>query len=283
MRSRGPTSSTRGGRPAPVLVHAGADARHPPARRLAPRSGVRGDRRLPGDQRRRALRHLRPPSSAVTCPRRGVLGGGGLGRRSNAAVGVAGEAAGVGGRAPGRRSARASRRSRCAGSRRTPAAISASVVHHERAVLRDRLADRPALQHQHLDRPSAPAVTATGCVGSHHGAGARRRPSWSPTLQRRALEQVERAHRVGPRRGRQRPTSRRARARTVPDRDVGLGPATPTSCGGGGGGVGAAERAGDHRDLGGAAGVVGRTTPGDVVVPQHREVRVDQLVGGRAG
>ena len=72
--------------------------------------------------------------------------------RLDAAVGVAREARRLARRAPARRPATASRRTGCAGSRRRPAAISACGVHHERAVLRDRLADRPALQQQELGR-----------------------------------------------------------------------------------------------------------------------------------
>ena len=51
--------------------------------------------------------------------------------------------------------------------------------------------------------------------------------------------------------------------------------------GGGAGGVAPAERAGDDGDLGGATVVVDLADARDVAVPEHREVRVDHLVGGR--
>ena len=48
--------------------------------------------------------------------------------------------------------------------------------------------------------------------------------------------------------------------------------------GGGGGGCSPASAPGDHGDLDGSALGVGGHDPGDVLVPQHREVGVDQLV-----
>ena len=43
----------------------------------------------------------------------------------------------------------------------------------------------------------------------------------------------------------------------------------------------AGERAGDHGDLGGATLLVGDDMARDVLIPQHREVGLDHLVGGR--
>ena len=76
-------------------------------------------------------------------------------------------------------------------------------VHHERAVLRDRLADRASLQHQDLGTRRRRRRSGAGCDRRR-----RRRPvslaTASPSTAHRAFEHVEHAHGVGARRGGQR-------------------------------------------------------------------------------
>ena len=107
-------------------------------------------------------------------------------------------------------------------------------VHHERAVLDHRLADRPALQQQELrDRPPA-ASSATSAVGSQHEARRARRRGAG-----------RRSRSVGPRRSRASghagagTRQRAARARRHadrPDRHVGVGLRAAHELGGGAGG-----------------------------------------------
>ena len=127
------------------------------------------------------------------------------------AVGVAGEAACVAAvhRIVGR--ATASRRSRSRGSRRRPAR-SGLVVHHERSVLGDRLADRSALRAPAPRRRRGRSMSVDRLVAAQHRAGVaselvrRRRPQRLPRT-RRACGSC----RAGGRR--KRPARRRARAR----------------------------------------------------------------------
>ena len=65
----------------------------------------------------------------------------------------------------------------------------------------------------------------------------------------------------------------------MPDREIGLGPRRPR-VGRGRRWPQTGELARDHRDLGRATVVVGHAVPREVLVPQHREVRLDHLVGG---
>ena len=136
------------------------------------------------------------------------------------------------------------------------------VVHHERAVLRDGLADRAALQHERLGA-AGPAGERDLGVDAQDRAGGRFELLLVDA--HRSLEHVQRAHRLAARRGRQ-AHPRAGLEHEVPDRDVGLGSRRPR--------VGrrrrraqARELARDHRDLGRAAVGVGDAVTGQVLVP----------------
>ena len=148
-------------------------------------------------------------------------------------------------------------------------------VHHERPVLRDGLADRPGLQHQTLD----------GFVTGYErdrDVGLQQHPGRvvdvvAGDAQAVSFEDVQRAHGLRAARGRQLP-SRAGVEPHRPDREVRVRSRCPRvrrrrwRCH-------ACERAGDDGDLGAATVVVGDCVARDVGVPQHREVRVDTLVG----
>ena len=152
-------------------------------------------------------------------------------------------------------------------------------VHHERAVLHDRLADRAALQQQQL------ALVRRRASSAHVGvARAARTPRASrttapPTRQRAAAEEVERAVRAAAS-----PAAASTRAPGAmldrPDRDVGVGARGPR----------VRRRRGRRASPSAPAITVTSvvrpaasraTWRGIVVVPQHREVRLDHLVGAR--
>ena len=164
------------------------------------------------------------------------------------------------------------------GSRRRPAR-SRPGVHHERAVLRDRLADRPALQQQQLDAAVAAGEQRRGSSARDHGAGGRADRRASPIAHARRRR---RRRACGPCSARA-PGAASTRARLerdVPDRDVGLGRDGPR--------VRRRRRAARWPPSAPAMTVISVARPasssrrdcGDVVAPQHREVRVDHLVGG---
>ena len=185
-------------------------------------------------------------------------------------------------RGRGRRRARASRRTRCGGSRRRPAR-SRLVVHHERPVLGHGLADRadPAAPGPRRRRPRP--SSATGTSGAHGGAGAMRRARGRRLESRLALEHVERADGLGPGAGGSVPARRPASRRRCQMATSVSGRAGPRAAAAAAAAARPPSAPGDDRDLDVTAVVVGGLDPGDVVVPQHREVRVDQLVLGRAG
>ena len=115
-------------------------------------------------------------------------------------------------------------------------------------------------------------------------AGRRRRRRCRCRPRRRRPATVSPSNTYSTRRSRRRrrpaaaSTSRRASSRMCQMATSASGRAAHES-GGGGGGYGVAERAGDDRDLVGARRR--RLDPRDVAVPEHREVRVDELVVGR--
>ena len=154
----------------------------------------------------------------------------------------------------------------------------ASVVHHERPVLRDRLADRAALQHERLGAVRAAGDRRRARRVRSDGAG--RRLEVVVADAHRALEDVERADGVGARGRRQRPLRASGSsttcqiARSASGRDA-------HELGGGGGGSSPPSAP--------AMTVTSVVRPSssvddvarDVLVPEHREVGLDHLVGGR--
>ena len=153
-------------------------------------------------------------------------------------------------------------------------------VHHERPVLRDRLADRPALQQQHLDPAVAGRRARTGSSHAHDRAGAGARSSCPPIAHARPRNKYSVRTVSGPVARRAASTSRR-RPCARPDRDVGVGARRPR--------VRRRRRGRGARRAAPATTVTSVARPAssswcdvrDVVAPQHREVRLDHLVGGR--
>ena len=150
------------------------------------------------------------------------------------------------------------------------------VVHHERPVLRDRLTDRPALQHEHLCS-RRPTGDREGLVGAHDGAD--RAPELVVADDQRPFEDVDRADGVGAFGGREAPL-RAGIEHHVPDGQVGLGSGGPRARRGGQR-LEPGQRTGDDGHLGRAAFTVLDDVARQVFVPEHREVGLDHLVGGR--
>ncbi len=99
-----------------------------------------------------------------------------------------------------------------------------AAVHHERPVLRDRLADRTALQQQQLARLVA-VDDRDVAIGDELERGVRR-DRLAVDRHRPAREEVQAAARAVAGRGRQRP-ARAGRHADRPDRDVGVGARSP--------------------------------------------------------
>ena len=189
--------------------------------------------------------------------------GSGHGGLLHGAVGALGEPARGRGCGPAPRWARAIRRTASPGSRRRPARSRA------RCSSRTGRSGRPAR------RSACPAGAAPrcprGCTTSRSTSDRTTAPVRGPTggavdLQPAALEEVQRADRVGAARLRDGPAGAGLQD-DVPDRDVGLGPAGPRVRRRGRRRE-AGQLAGDHRDLDPVL-----AQAGDVAVPEHREVR----------
>ena len=164
------------------------------------------------------------------------------------------------------RSARASRRSGCAGSPRTPAGSRPRCSSRTaRAGRPARRSGGPAARAPRRRRPGRRRAAATSASTTTPVSLQATRSAIDDSA---ALEEVQ--HPVPCRRRRRRQRDQRARRRAqVPDGDVRVGPARPTSAGGGAGGVASPSAPGDDGHLGVApVGVAVTHVARDVVRPR---------------